>query len=205
MAKIALLGCVVGLILLAGTGCGALSAGQPLGQTSAVQTLRAKDAKLGESLIKALWERDAEQVRSLLAKGASPDTRDEFGYPALHLAAGDGQIDSVVALLEVKADVSLRDPDQRTALMEGAESGVADIVTVLIKRGADVKAFDNLKWTALHGAAFYGKAETVKALIAAHADITARTDRGKTPDQLADEMGYPDVSQIIRSAGPKIP
>jgi ankyrin repeat protein len=205
MTKIALLGCVVGLILGAGAGCGTLPAGKALGQDGVSQPLRAKDAKLGESLIKALWERDAEQVRSLLAKGASPDTRDAFGYPALLLAAGDGQLDSVVALLEAKADVTVRDPDQRTALMEGAESGVAEIVTALIARGADVRAVDNLKWTALHGAAFYGKADTARALIAAHADITARTDRGKTPDQLADEMGYPDVSRIIRNAGPRIP
>lgn len=191
---------------LAASGCGAKT---PPGAYGAIvpagSTARAQAASLGESLVRAIWERDGEGVRALLARGAKPDTRDEFGIPVLHLAAGDGQVDSVRALLEAGADVSLRDPDGRTALMEGAESGVAEIVTLLVARGAEVNAADALKWTALHGAAFYGRAETVKALLQAGAWADARTDRGQTPRQLAEEMGYPEVARILEKATPRVP
>ncbi len=190
----------IAFALLIASGCGANPARPLVAGGKAPIAAKARDPKLDTALIKALWERDSDAVKALLAKGADADLRDEFGYPVLVLAAGDGQTESVRALLDARADVKAKDPDSRTALMEGAESGVAEIVTLLLAKGAELDAQDALKWTALHGAAFYGKVDTVKALIAAHADVELKTDRGRTPQQLAEEMGYKEVVALLELA-----
>ena len=82
---------------------------------------------------------ELEPVAALLAGGA--DARAELlevRLTALHLAANNGKLDIVTALLDAGADVNAVTNDGKTALMAAASrsDGGADIVELLLKRGA---------------------------------------------------------------------
>jgi ankyrin repeat protein len=67
------------------------------------------------------------------------------GWTALHFAARDGFMDSVLALLDSGADINrLGDGDHTSPLILAIENGHFDLAKQLIERGADVsKANDN--------------------------------------------------------------
>jgi hypothetical protein len=52
-------------------------------------------------------------VRFLLERGADPNGRDDTGFTALHLAVGNGWVESVRALLEGGADANARTNRER--------------------------------------------------------------------------------------------
>ena len=107
-------------------------------------------------------------VVALLALGAAQVTE-------LHLAAGEGNTTSVLALIAAGADVKAKSHTGETALMWAARGGHTGTVKELLAAGADLNATSN-GWpkygeTALTAAARYGHTETATALIAAGADL----------------------------------
>ena len=107
-------------------------------------------------------------VVALLALGAAQVTE-------LHLAAGEGNTTSVLALIAAGADVKAKSHTGETALMWAARMGHTETVEELLAAGADLNATSN-GWpeygmTALTAAARYGHTETALALIAAGADL----------------------------------
>ena len=99
-----------------------------------LDVLVARGAKLeadvyrGSALAWAAAMGRAATVRRLVALGADPDGRSTFGGPThgkdltpLHLAAGDGHLEAIEALLDAGADPTLRD-----ALYDGPAVGWAE-------------------------------------------------------------------------------
>ncbi|KAF8736028.1 hypothetical protein AX14_001030 [Amanita brunnescens Koide BX004] len=72
-------------------------------------------------------------LTALLEKNMDVDlnTRDEFKYTPLHLAADRGNIEVVKLLLEKGADPTLKDPDDLTALELADTAGHEDVVKLL--------------------------------------------------------------------------
>jgi ankyrin repeat protein len=85
-----------------------------------------------------------EVARLLLDHGATPDSRDERGTPALCCAAGrNANLAMVRLLLDHHADINLRSQDlDRTALHIAAAWGRVEIIRELLKRGADARLGD---------------------------------------------------------------
>jgi ankyrin repeat protein len=69
---------------------------------------------------------------------------------------------------------------------------------MLLAAGAAVDARQAGGFTPLHGAAEHGDPEMVELFLSAGADPTATTDDGKTPPEIAEEAGHPDVAQRLR-------
>jgi hypothetical protein len=90
-------------------------------------------------IIEAAEQGDLAKVRALLAEGANPDTRHrEWGFTALHSAAGTGNVELVELLLENGANVNTPDVTGATPLHEAAKRGHLKAAELLLAHGADV-------------------------------------------------------------------
>ena len=79
--------------------------------------------------------------RCCWTRGADVAAKDDYGWTALHLAAGRGHKDVVALLLDRGAPTSpRRTKDGQTALHLAAGSGHKDVVALLLDKGADVAA-----------------------------------------------------------------
>jgi ankyrin repeat protein len=147
---------------------------------------------------------DLELARTLLAKGANPQTVTRLGgMTPLLLAAKSGSTALVQALLQGGASVKQADQLGVTPLMMAAAGGNAEIVKALVAGGADVNATESAHGqTALMFAAAYNRAGAVKALLAAGGSTRAYTqtsdpgcgstfNRNACEDKDADEVPNP--------------
>lgn len=118
----------------------------------------------------------------------------------MHLAAYFGRTESVRLLLDDDAPVDAlsRNDAALTALHAAASGRHSESVWLLIASGADVTATQRGGWTALHAAAANGDVDSVQALLSAGAPTDARTDDGRSVQELAAD-GVPEL--LARAAG----
>ncbi len=94
---------------------------------------------------------DVAAIRSLVARGANPNERDDavnHWTPLLH-AVHKHQLGSVAALIDAGADPNGTDPNGTTPLMMAAGYGQTDMVELLLRRGANAHLADQHGATAL--------------------------------------------------------
>jgi ankyrin repeat protein len=139
-------------------------------------------AHASDSLFAVALEGSPDEVRQLVAAGASPVARDANGDTPLHVAAQHNPDPNVIrALLAAGADVDSRTERGSTALMKAVWHNSAEVVLALIVGGADVALRSSDGQTALHYAARNNPApEVVRALLAAGADVNTVSDNGRT-------------------------
>src|SRR5262245_14376121 len=120
------------------------------------------------ALMWAAAEGHADMVRALVAAGADVNARSTIvtwerqrtreprdkwlppgGLTPLLLAARQGRLDAVKALLDTHADVNIVDPDRESALVLAIINGHVDVAASLIERGIDVNMADKVGRTAL--------------------------------------------------------
>src|SRR3954462_14973921 len=140
-------------------------------------------------LLAAVRKGDAARVEALLAAGASPDARDEKGFPALALAATRGHTAVGAALLRHGADVHARSRNAGAfpVVWLTAAEGSPEALRLLLQAGAGLNETNALEVTPLMGAAYFGNAETLKVLLAAKPDLTAHDPKGQTALMFAAE------------------
>ena len=107
-------------------------------------------------------------VDALLAAGADANAPVEMmpGFPTtfLVLAAGNGHLDVVKALLKNKAQVDKTDSFGMTPLMAAAANGSPDVVEFLLANGANPKAKDKDGKDALAAAKESENADVIKLI-----------------------------------------
>ncbi|SNR59623.1 ankyrin repeat domain-containing protein [Hymenobacter mucosus] len=107
-------------------------------------------------------------VDALLGAGADANTMVEMmpGFPTtfLIIAAGNGHLDVVKALLKNKAAVDKPDSFNATALMAAAASGHQEVVAYLLANGASAKAKDKDGKDVLASAKEGGNPEVLKLI-----------------------------------------
>jgi ankyrin repeat protein len=119
----------------------------------------------------------------------------------LVLAARDGHIDTVKALLDKGADVNAKADKGFTALQAAAASGHTEIVRLLLARGADVNAVGFFGSNPLRIAAWNGHFDTVRTLLAQGADVNARENAGETALLQMGSKGYLPIVQLLLEHG----
>lgn len=119
-------------------------------------------------------------VKSLLARGADPNTKGHDGFTPLAEAAWWNQPEVARLLLARGADVNASLEGGTTALLIAANRGYTAVAILLLKGGADVKAKDMAGQTALEYAAAGGYPSLVQVLLAHGSDVNAADKSGNT-------------------------
>lgn len=142
---------------------------------------------------------DAAEIRSMLARGADPNVRNDRGQPALMQAVRDGawQVYDVLAA-DRRTNLEILNPAQETPLMYVALVGQYERAEALLARGVQV---NRLGWTPLHYAAAKGHAELARLLLARGAMPNAPAPDGTSPLMMAVRANSIPTVQLLLDAG----
>lgn len=151
--------------------------GSPKRASSPKRSPLLSQSELNQALFDAIEEENVAKVRSLLSKGANPNTNDEY-FTVLHAASQYGP-ENVVLLLRAGANPNVSDleGDAPIHLVEYQGGGV-DVVRALLDGGADINRRNDKGETALHLAAKAGDIDSAKLLIERGANVNAKDKAG---------------------------
>jgi uncharacterized protein len=165
-----------------------------------------QQARLNQQLIDAAWNNDLRRARSLIARGADVNAKDNTVQSAYLISTSEGYLELLNLTLKHGADVDSKDSFNGTGLIRAADRGHADIAGRLIQAGVKINHINNLGWTALHEAIILGDGsgryvDTVRVLVAAGADLRLPSQRDKiSPIEHATAKGYQEITQVLRAA-----
>lgn len=178
-------------------------------------------------LQRAVWEGEAEVVKTALENGADPNSLGEAGDPLLVVASRQGHLAVVKALLKQGANIGLG-TQNGSALHQAILYNHLDIADVLLEAGAAV-TWQDAEQAALYGrvkllekfiaggipanhvnadgstllisAAFGGHCEVVQVLIDAGADVNRSNENGWTALLAAASNGKAEAVRVLLKAG----
>ena len=131
----------------------------------------------------------------------------KYGFSPLTIAAKNGHLAAVKALLSAGVDIESRDANNRTALYAAVANNKPAVVQFLCESKANVNVYGINKWTPLTVAADRGSVEIVKILLkyGTNVDLELRDDIDdfyrKTPLYHAAKEGHPDIVELLCKAG----
>ena len=135
---------------------------------------RADQAELDRRLIAAAWDDDVDRARSLIARGADVNAKDDTEQSAYLIATSEGYLDLLELTLRNGAQVNSKDSFNGTGLIRAAERGHWDIAGRLVRAGVSIDHVNNLGWTALHEAVILGDGGRYRARHGARAGCGGR-------------------------------
>jgi ankyrin repeat protein len=141
---------------------------------------------------------DASLIKSLLGKGADPNSTLNNGQSVLFLACDSPEV--FQALLENGADANAKDPNTGLSiLMNAVLAEQPDNVQAALEKNAEVNAKDNKGWSALMFAANNNKLEIARLLLKRGADVTAMANNGDTALAIAKRNRFPELVRLLQS------
>lgn len=134
---------------------------------------------LNRDLRSAAREGNITAIDLLILEGADPDSADDNGITALHLAVSEGHYDAVEVLLKRGAKADKSTFTGWSPLFYAVNNGDIRIAALLLDHGAEIDAItDRGGSTPLHLAAINGQAAMCRLLIkhGANVDLTDISD-----------------------------
>ena len=121
----------------------------------------------------------------------------------LRIAAHNGDVQALNKILKANVDINATNPGGSSALHLAARAGQDDAVKLLL---AEERCATNVPdkthgETPLHEAVFWGHVECCRKLLEAKADPNTKNHSGQTPRDLAEDMRFEDVLQVLRDDG----
>ena len=124
----------------------------------------------------AVYHNDVDLVERLIAAGADPKLKNDYGATPLSEAAVVGNVQVIRKLLTAGADVESANADGQTALMVIARTSNIEAAKELIRHRANVNAVEQWRGqTPLMWAAAENQPEMVKLLVKHGAQVNARS------------------------------
>eukprot|EP00899_Mesostigma_viride_P014168 jgi/Mesvir1/22752/Mv14152-RA.1 len=140
-------------------------------------------------LWKAVSQGDNVALTKLLSSGDKDMVTmiNQCDQTPLHIAARDGNVESIEVLLNAGASSALdtRDKFGLTPLHLAASFGRSEAVKMLLGRGADIEEKNKGGGTALHLAAQRGYVDVVRVLLRSGANQAAVNESGQTPQDMS--------------------
>ncbi|KAM3618642.1 uncharacterized protein V6R79_023017 [Siganus canaliculatus] len=139
----------------------------------------------------------ASKVRELVQK--YPDKVDikNQGKTALQVAAHQGHMEVVKALLQANGSIEVKDEDGDTALHYTAFGNQPEIARLLLSKGANVNLLNNSMCTALHIAVNKGFTDMVRVLTEHSTDVNLQDSYGDTPLHDAIAKDFRNIIEIL--------
>ena len=167
------------------------------------QTALSQTADQINDFAKASKFDNASEVRSLLAKGVTPNAVDSNGNPMLLLAIKDNS-DKVIDVLlnNQNIDVDLSNKNGETPLMIASIQGNLPLVKRLVEKNH--AAIDHIAWTPLHYASARGQVSVAVFLLSEGAIVDSRSLNDTTPLMMAVQSGNEQMVKLLLDKGADI-
>ena len=136
-------------------------------------------------------------IRSSVSQGKSQEKKNSKYLEA----AGKGELETLVTLLDAGADINCKDEKGDSALHLAAGKGHDTIVKTLVDHGLDVNSRARFNMTPLMYAANEGHESTAYTLIKAGADITCKDYIGYNALHFAAEGGLDTIVKMLVDQG----
>lgn len=151
-----------------------------------------------DGIIRVWQQKDAWHNAHTLTSDKINKKADRAGTALLYLAAQQGSLDTVTALLERKVDVNQANINGATSLHIAAQEGHLEVVSALLDHHEiDVNHVSNNRATPLHTAAQNGHLEVVEALLGHAANINQVDINGATALYIASQNGHLEVVEVF--------
>lgn len=152
-----------------------------------------------EDFFRAVKIDNAGAVSELLARGFDPNTPDEKGQTAMHLAVRDASPKVMAVLLAQPAvRVDAANANGETPLMLAALKGDLELAQRMLDKGAVV---NRPGWTPLHYAATGPEPKLVGLLLERGAQVDAPSPNGSTALMMAARYGSDDSALLLLAKG----
>ena len=147
----------------------------------------------------ALINREDDVARFLLQKGAEIKDKNYSDYTPLMAASWAGNYKIVKALIKRNVDLNEISDDGYgySALWSALSNNQLKIAKYLIRHGADVNLIYINRYTVLHLATRNKQREIVKLLLSKNADASIKNNEGKTPIDIAIELGDKELVDLF--------
>jgi ankyrin repeat protein len=143
-------------------------------------------------------------IKTLVAAGASLNSRDNLGNSALHAAVRWNNSKAAQALIDAGIDINAHALNGKTPLHDAVRLGITDIEALLLNRGADIEIRDTEGNSPFMEAIVSGHSGTAERLVDLGADPNTRNNRGDTPLHLAVSAERSDLVNLLLSWGAPI-
>uniref|UniRef100_A0A8C8SJZ8 Ankyrin repeat domain 52 n=1 Tax=Pelusios castaneus TaxID=367368 RepID=A0A8C8SJZ8_9SAUR len=155
----------------------------------------------GPPLVQAIFNRDLEEVRSLLNQKENINILDQERRTPLHAAAYLGDVPILELLILSGANVNAKDTVWLTPLHRAAASRNEKALNLLLKHSADVNARDKYWQTPLHVAAANRATKCTEALIPLLSSIDVADRTGRTALHHAVHSGHLEMVNLLLNKG----
>uniref|UniRef100_A0A8C5BPF6 RING-type E3 ubiquitin transferase n=1 Tax=Gadus morhua TaxID=8049 RepID=A0A8C5BPF6_GADMO len=149
-----------------------------------------------EALLRASWRPPPLSPLAGLVVPPQVDIKNQ-GKTALQVAAHQGHLEVVKALLQASSSVEVKDEDGDTALHYTAFGNQAEIARLLLSKGANVNLLNNSMCTALQIAVNKGFTDVVRVLTEHAADVNLQDSYGDTPLHDAIAKDFRGIMEIL--------
>ena len=162
--------------------------------------------EIDQALFDAIMADRPERIGPLVGQGADTDAFHELMYDEcrpMHVAAWDGRVACLRALLDAGASPYAFDEYLSSPLHHAAGQGNTECVKLLLAAGTDVNVENEYGCTPLHDAARGNHKECIRLLLANGANINKFGRSCGTPLRLAAAEGHIGCVRLLLSNGAK--